>query len=68
MNAASNFENDIANELAECAFSIIEPLDLSDNAKFLEQDKPLQNYFDEPYENFPLCLLYMDLEDGITIL
>jgi len=61
---SNNFENIIHNELAECAFSIIEPLDLSDNAKFLEQNQPLQNYFDEPNENLPLCLLYMDLEDS----
>jgi len=54
--------NDMVNELAECVFSIKEPLDLSDNAKFLEQNQPLQNYFDNP--NFPLCLLYMDSEDS----
>jgi hypothetical protein len=64
MNATNNFENNIANELAECVFSIREPLDLSDNIKFLEQNQPLQNYFDEPDENLPLCLLYMDLEDS----
>jgi len=64
MNAASNFTNDMANELAECAFLIKEPLDLSDDAKFLEQNQPLQNYFNKPDEDLPLCLLYMDLEDS----
>jgi hypothetical protein len=56
--------DNLYSELAECAFSIKEPLDLSDKAKFLEQNQPLQNYFDEPGENLPLCLLYTDLEDS----
>jgi hypothetical protein len=64
MNATNDLENNIANELAECVFSIKEPLDLSNNSKFLKQNQPLQNYLDEQGENLPLCLLYLDLEDS----
>jgi len=63
MVTANSFENNIANELAECAFLIRDPLNLSDSTKFLEQNQPLQNYFDELGENLPLCVLHLDLED-----
>ena len=53
---------EMKNELAECVFLIKEPLDLSAESKFLEQSQPLQNYFDEPDEKLPLCVLYLDLE------
>ena len=64
MNTIGNFENSIANELAECVFSIKEPLDLSDDDKLLEQDQPLEDYFGQAAENPPLCVLYLDLEDS----
>lgn len=57
-------EHAIANELAECVFLVKEPMDLSDRAKFSEQSKPLKEYFEEPAENQPLCILYLDLKDS----
>ena len=58
-----SFEDDAMSELAAAILSIDGPhIDISCPDKLSEQEMPLNAYFNEPPENFPIVLLYIDGE------
>jgi hypothetical protein len=58
-----NFEDDAMSEMVANVLSVKGPhLNLSNPAKVCEQTRPLHEYYEEPEENLPLAVIYIDGE------